>query len=127
MKVKSVSPKNIPNRKKSSSSTDIENESQAETKEEGKTTVDNQGNNDASKNRDNAAVIDEDKEEEEQSKEDEIDIKLYKSSRLKGYMTLFLASTLNYIAAVQSDQLIIGNAVASTQRQKRYEIGRAHV
>mmetsp|Transcript_233 Transcript_233/g.350 ORF Transcript_233/g.350 Transcript_233/m.350 type:complete len:424 (-) Transcript_233:46-1317(-) len=59
-------------------------------------------------------------EEHQELPAEEEDVKLYKSSRLKGYMTLLLASSLNYIAAIQSNKVILQNAVSSTRRQIRY-------
>lgn len=48
------------------------------------------------------------------------DIKLYKSTRLKGYITLLLASAINYSSATQSDSAILNTAVPATQGQKNY-------
>lgn len=45
---------------------------------------------------------------------------LYKSTRLKGYITLLLASAINYSSASQSDSAILNSAVPATQTQKNY-------
>ena len=57
--------------------------------------------------------------EEDEAKEE---IKLYKSSRLKGYLTLTLASSINFNSALQSDQAIHTTAVAAAESQQRYAI-----
>lgn len=49
-------------------------------------------------------------------------IKLYKSSRLKGYITLFLASFINYDASQKSSDVISSIAVPSTSQQRRYSV-----
>jgi nucleotide-binding universal stress UspA family protein len=58
--------------------------------------------------------------EENDSSEDTPAIKLYKSTRLKGYITLLLASAINYSSATQSDSAILNSAVPATQGQKNY-------
>lgn len=56
-------------------------------------------------------------------------VKLYKSSRLKGYITLTLASFINYQAAEKSDDVQESDVrvVPSTPEQKRYALAVAVV
>lgn len=57
----------------------------------------------------------------EQDTDDEEPAKpLYKSTRLKGYITLLLASAINYSSASQSDSAILNSAVPATEGQKQY-------
>ena len=46
--------------------------------------------------------------------------KLYESTRLKGYITLILASVINYSAARRSGRAVNSNAVASSDTQRVY-------
>ena len=51
---------------------------------------------------------------------DEPPIKLYKSPRLKGYITIALASVINFNAAILSTDPIASNAVPASPTQQRY-------
>jgi hypothetical protein len=63
------------------------------------------------------------KPEGEKEGEDEKEVvKLYKSSRLKGYLTLILASSINFNSALQSTEAIHSSAVAAGENQQRYAI-----
>ena len=65
----------------------------------------------------------ESKPEGEKEGEDEKEVvKLYKSSRLKGYLTLILASSINFNSALQSTEAIHSSAVAAGENQQRYAI-----
>ena len=54
------------------------------------------------------------------SPREEIQVKLYKSRRFKGYLTIFLASLINVNAAVLSDAPIFSTTVPASPTQKRY-------
>lgn len=58
--------------------------------------------------------------EAEDSSQDEPPKPLYKSTRLKGYITLLLASAINYSSARRSDEAILNAAVPADQTQKNY-------
>ena len=66
------------------------------------------------------ATPDEGEQNTTEEENEEPPIKLYKSTRLKGYFTLLLSSSLNYVAAYQSDDVILANAVPATDTQRRY-------
>ena len=51
---------------------------------------------------------------------DEPPIKLYKSPRLKGYITIALASVINFNAAILSTDPIASNSVPASPTQQRY-------
>jgi hypothetical protein len=58
---------------------------------------------------------------DEEAQSEERTVKLYKSSRLKGYITLALASYINYNAAEKSGDVLLGlTAVPSTDGQRGY-------
>jgi len=59
---------------------------------------------------------------EKEVDEPEEEIKLYKSSRLKGYLTLTLASSINLNSALQSKEAIQPTAVAASEKQRRYSM-----
>jgi hypothetical protein len=54
-------------------------------------------------------------------------IKLYKSPRLKGYLTIVLASIINYNAAILSDNPISSSSVPASKTQQGYAQGVALV
>lgn len=58
----------------------------------------------------------------EQDEPLEPEIKLYKSTRIKGYLTLIVASVINFDSAQKSEDVKSTNAVASTIEQRRYAI-----
>jgi hypothetical protein len=63
----------------------------------------------------------------EQDEPQEPEIKLYKSTRIKGYITLIVASVINFDSAQKSKDVKATNAVASTIDQRRYAISVALV
>jgi hypothetical protein len=63
----------------------------------------------------------------EQDEPQEPEIKLYKSTRIKGYITLIVASVINFDSAQKSVDVKATNAVASTAEQRRYAISVALV
>lgn len=64
-------------------------------------------------------------ENEQDEKDDEI--KLYKSIRLKGYITLFLASFINYDSSQQASDVVSSVAVPATAQQRRFSVAVAVV
>ena len=63
-----------------------------------------------------------------QQRSEDKPIKLYKSSRLKGYLTLVLASVINYDAANKSGDVIMSSgAIPSTDEQRSYALAVAIV
>jgi hypothetical protein len=63
----------------------------------------------------------------EQDEPEEPEIKLYKSTRIKGYITLIVASVINFDSAQKSVDVKATNAVSSTVEQRRYAISVALV
>ena len=63
----------------------------------------------------------------EQDNPEEPEIKLYKSTRIKGYITLIVASVINFDSAQKSVDVKATNAVSSTVEQRRYAISVALV
>jgi hypothetical protein len=63
----------------------------------------------------------------EQDEPEEPEIKLYKSTRIKGYITLIVASVINFDSAQKSEDVKATNAVSSTLEQRRYAISVALV
>jgi hypothetical protein len=63
----------------------------------------------------------------EQGEPEEPEIKLYKSTRIKGYITLIVASVINFDSAQKSVDVKATNAVPSTVEQRRYAISVALV
>lgn len=63
-----------------------------------------------------------DSQQEQEQQDDDPPMKLYKSTRLKGYITLLLASAINYSSATQSDSAILNSAVPASQTQKNYSM-----
>ena len=56
----------------------------------------------------------------DEEQEEEPPIKLYKSTRLKGYITLGLASAINYHSAVQSADAVVNAAISANPAQRKY-------
>jgi hypothetical protein len=65
--------------------------------------------------------------EQDMPEEQEPEIKLYKSTRIKGYITLIVASVINFDSAQKSVDVKATNAVSSTVEQRRYAISVALV
>jgi hypothetical protein len=65
--------------------------------------------------------------EQDMPEEQEPEIKLYKSTRIKGYITLIVASVINFDSAQKSVDVKATNAVSSTIEQRRYAISVALV
>jgi hypothetical protein len=63
----------------------------------------------------------------EENEPQEPEIKLYKSTRIKGYITLVVASIINFDAAQKSKNAKATNVVPSTLGQRRYAISVALV
>ena len=61
-----------------------------------------------------------DQQQDKEKEETATIIKLYKSPRLKGYLTIVLASVINYNAAVLSDNPISSSSVPASLTQQRY-------
>ena len=62
----------------------------------------------------------EDEEERDEENEEEKPLKLYKSPRLKGYLTILLASIINYNAAKLAAKPIATTSVPASETQQRY-------
>ena len=76
-----------------------------------------------------ASAHDDDDNDNEDEEQQQPVVKLYKSTRLKGYMTLVLASSINYDAAQRSADFRDSNlnVVPSTPSQRRYAVAVAIV